>query len=38
MKQKSGREGQEDGSVGKSGCSTDDLSLISRTHKVEREN
>lgn len=35
MKQKSGREGQQDGAVGKSGCSTDDLSLISRTHKVE---
>lgn len=38
MKQKSGREGQQDGAMGKSGCSTDDLSLISRTHKVEGEN
>lgn len=39
MKQKSGREGQQDGTVGKSGCSKpDDLILISRIHKVEGEN
>lgn len=39
IKQKSGREAQQDDAAGKSGCSKpDDLSLISRTQQMEGEN